>query len=250
MLLHLLGTGEAFDDEAGNNSCVLHGAGIPTTLFDCGYQIPERLWRKPRIYRSLEAVCLTHLHADHVFGLVPLLMRFHEEGRREELRVLGPRASAGFVRRLLEMGYPGFCSKLSFPLTFEEVAEDRGARLGPLKLRFARSTHSVLNLAVRVDFPRGRSLGISGDGQMTQATQALFADVGLLLQETYFPSPQGRIHCDLGTLTQFAAHSTVKRIGVVHTSRIHRAKIRALVEKLARRDPRWFMPEPGTTLRI
>src|SRR3954452_18272937 len=97
--LRVLGTGEAFDTGLGNNSCLLYDGKkgspskekrIPTFLFDCGYQIPERLWALPKLYPELDAVALTHFHADHAFGLAPLLVRFAEEGREEPLGIFGP----------------------------------------------------------------------------------------------------------------------------------------------------------------
>src|SRR4051812_912371 len=100
MRLKIVGAGEAFDDRFGNNSCLLYGVGLPTVLFDCGYQIPERLWRMAQ-YRKLDGIYFTHLHADHSFGIVPVLTRFWEEGRKQPLKLVGPRGLKRFVTRLM-----------------------------------------------------------------------------------------------------------------------------------------------------
>jgi hypothetical protein len=42
-LIRVIGCGEAFDSEFGNTSYLLSGRNCPSVLFDCGYQIPERL---------------------------------------------------------------------------------------------------------------------------------------------------------------------------------------------------------------
>ena len=92
MQLLVLGTGEAFDDKGlGNTSFIYSAKRQPTVLFDCGYQVPERLWQYPKIYPSIDAIYLTHLHGDHTMGLAPLFIRFLEEGRTKPLTIIGPK---------------------------------------------------------------------------------------------------------------------------------------------------------------
>ena len=75
--VRVVGCGEAFDVGLGNTSYLFSGEGYPALLFDCGYQIPERLWLN-RLHLGLDAVFFTHLHADHSFGFVPLMARYWE----------------------------------------------------------------------------------------------------------------------------------------------------------------------------
>jgi hypothetical protein len=63
--VRVIGSGEAFDTYLGNTSYLFTGKGLPTVLFDCGYQIPERLW-KNGLHTNLDAICFTHL----TFGLL------------------------------------------------------------------------------------------------------------------------------------------------------------------------------------
>ncbi len=59
-------------------------------LFDCGegaqYQIMKTDLRPSR----LSAICITHLHGDHVFGLPGLLTSLSMTGREEPLTIIGP----------------------------------------------------------------------------------------------------------------------------------------------------------------
>ena len=107
--LGLIGCGEAFDTGFGNNSCIFFGERLPTVLFDCGYQIPERLWALAPGLRSVDAVYLTHFHADHAMGLAPLIVRqiFHiiAEINRAGMTILLVEQNAHQALRLASRGY-------------------------------------------------------------------------------------------------------------------------------------------------
>jgi len=120
--IQVIGSGEAFDSELGNTAYLLRGKGVPGVLFDCGYQVPERLWRT-RYHASLDAVFFTHLHADHAFGIVPLLTRYWEEKREKPLALIGGPGLEAYVRRHMELGYPGMLQRLKFELEFLELRE-------------------------------------------------------------------------------------------------------------------------------
>ncbi len=247
--LTILGTGEAFDSGRGNNACLLHGtrrAGtVPCLLLDCGYQIPERLWALGRVYPRLDGIYLTHLHADHAFGVVPLLTRFFEERRTRPLSLIGAPGLSAYVRKLFALGYPNLYSRLGFELQFIEVRPGIACKWNTLELRVARSLHSVMNYSVRVEKPGGWSFGVSGDGEMTAETEALFDDVDLLFQEIYSDRP-APLHGNLGQLERFARRARISRvIGVTHHSRQLRARIAARVRELRQKDPRFKSLQPG-----
>lgn len=241
--LHIIGTGEAFDVGIGNNSCLLTGP--VNFLFDCGYQIPERIWQR-KDYREIDAVFFSHLHADHCFGIIPLVMRFWEEGRRTPLWVIGRRGVGKYVRELFELGYPGLFRKIGF-LRFKEVSPHSSWRWKGMKVRLAHTSHSVENLAIRLD-GSSWSFGFSGDGQITDESRALFQDVDFLVHELYSLKPKTPVHCDFETLSKFVQNSSIGRIGVTHHARGER---RILEKKIASlKDRRWIALRPGVSFRI
>jgi ribonuclease BN (tRNA processing enzyme) len=261
-MIRVLGCGEAFDTGLGNNSCLLYDGArgrpaarkrCPTVLFDCGYQVPERLWRLPRIYPGLDAVVLTHFHADHAFGLGPLLVRFAEEKRTAPLCVFGSRGIGIYFRRLLDLAYPGMRFHLPFEVRFCELEERDSVEWEGLTLSTARSRHSVLNLAVRVE-GRGISFAVSGDGQLTDATRELYAGVQLLLHEVYTVDERLDNHCDLGTLSAYVAGARIARVGITHVRRTDKKKMRQAWQALKkaraskRTECEWMMLKPATEL--
>ena len=248
MKVTVIGTGEAFDSGLGNNAFVLHGRGLPTLLVDCGYQIPERLWATG-LHRKLDGIYLTHTHADHSFGIVPLLGRFLVERRERPLPVIGHSGVGSFVRRALDLGYPGMRENLPFPLEFVTVSPARRHDFGALSLACARSDHGVLNLSVRLE-AQGASCAFSGDGAPSAATEALYRGVDVLFHELYSVRRKLPGHSTLAELRALADRAGVPRVVVSHHAREYKARLHRAVAALREPGREWTTARPGQTFRI
>ena len=66
---------------------VLDGAVL---LFDCGEGTQQQLLRAPVRSGPIEAIFITHLHGDHVYGLPGLLATMSLNGRTAPLAIVGP----------------------------------------------------------------------------------------------------------------------------------------------------------------
>lgn len=249
MKVTVIGTGEAFNSGLGNNSFLLEGPGLPTLLIDCGYQIPERLWAK-QFHRRLDAIYLTHTHADHSFGLTPLLGRFFVERRERPLTIIGHAGVANFARRTFDLGYPGMKDKLPFPLEFVSVSTRRPLALadGRLRLTFAQSDHGVRNLSVRFETERA-SCAFSGDGAPSPATEALYRGVNVLFHELYTVRRKIPGHSTLAELRALAARAEVPRMVVSHYARVERARLARAVAALREPGRKWIQARPGQVIR-
>ena len=62
------GTGSAWSTHWGNSSAVVESGG-KRLLIDCGHTVPARLQAMGLSLRDLDAVFISHLHGDHVYGL-------------------------------------------------------------------------------------------------------------------------------------------------------------------------------------
>lgn len=72
-------------------------------LFDCGEGTQAAAMRAGVSLSRLDAICLTHYHGDHVFGLPGLLQTIACQGRTRPLLLAGPKGLLNFwsVMRLL-----------------------------------------------------------------------------------------------------------------------------------------------------
>lgn len=180
-----LGVGEAFDEERPNTSILIRykGTDVPVTLLlDCGFTAPPQFWREEPDANGLDGIWISHFHADHCFGIPALLVRFWEEGRVKELRLLGQKGLESFTRKCLDLAYPGSYERLTFPLRFIELEPEKRMEIFGLSFRTAETAHSQMNLALRIDVA-GKSIYYSGDGKATPESMALARDSEFIIHE-------------------------------------------------------------------
>ena len=87
-----------------------------TLLFDCGEGAQKQLMEAGISFMDISKIFITHWHADHFSGLIPLLQTMNLEKRKSELTIFAPEASR-FVQGILNLGYFG----LRFPVKAVDV---------------------------------------------------------------------------------------------------------------------------------
>lgn len=88
-------------------------------LWDCGEGTQKQLMKAGISFMDLKQIYITHWHADHFAGLLPLIATMNLEKRKDKLEIFGPEAKR-FVNILLSLGYyrPRFEVK-AFDVPFE-----------------------------------------------------------------------------------------------------------------------------------
>nr|WP_201548428.1 ribonuclease Z [Psychrobacter fjordensis] len=97
----------------------------PWLLIDCGEGTQQQLLHIKLSLHQLAAICITHVHGDHCYGLPGLLASAAMSGRREPLTLIAPRA----IATLLEAITLTTELYLPFALNFvaiEEVLSEQG----------------------------------------------------------------------------------------------------------------------------
>ncbi|MCS7105742.1 MAG: ribonuclease Z [Candidatus Aenigmarchaeota archaeon] len=77
-----------------------------TLLFDCGEGTQKQLMLAGISFMKIDKIFITHWHADHFAGLIPLLQTMSLEKRKKELKIFAPEAEK-FVANILSLGYFG-----------------------------------------------------------------------------------------------------------------------------------------------
>lgn len=90
-----------------------------TLLFDCGEGTQRQMMRYG-ISFAVADIFFTHMHADHMLGVIGLCRTLSLQGRTEPMRLWGPRGSASLLRQAIALG----TDKQPFPLEINEVTAD------------------------------------------------------------------------------------------------------------------------------
>ncbi len=107
--VYFLGTAGALPTPNRNPACIMIRRGADSLLFDCGEGAQQQMMRA-RTGFTVDAIFISHWHADHYLGVPGLIHTLSFMGRTEPLTVYGPRWVDEFVEGILALAKkpPGF----------------------------------------------------------------------------------------------------------------------------------------------
>ena len=165
---------------------------------------------------DVDAVYISHLHADHCIDLVAYsyARRYHPGGVPPRLPVYGPEGTAGRICGAFEN--PPIHGLLDV-FDFREVAVGT-VQIGPLSVTSTRSNHPIECHALRIE-AGGRSMAYSADTGSCVGLVELARDVDLFLCEASWQdsadNPSG-VHLSGREAGEHAARAGAKRLLLTH----------------------------------
>ncbi len=108
-------------------------------LMDCGEGVQRRVLSESLGLGSDMSILITHLHGDHVTGLLGLLQTMSLAQRRKPLNVVGPERLLKWLEVTSDLLHIG----LTFPILFSAAKPGVVLRTAAFRVRAARATHSV-----------------------------------------------------------------------------------------------------------
>lgn len=244
MKLIFLGVGEAFDENFPNNSHLVVSEKT-NLLLDCGCTTPTQLWKFNDDQSFLDAIYISHSHADHYFGIPALLYRMREEERKKPLTIICQ--DNKIIKDIIDYGYKNLYSKLRFDINFIEVEEEQTIQFNDLKFLFASTTHSISNFAIKIDDGK-KSLCYSGDGGFNEKTEELYKNSDLVIHEAYLYDEKKIGHGCITDLIKMAEENNVKCLALTH---IHRDLRKELDKKnISSKKVKVMIPKPFDKLKI
>ena len=126
-----------------------NGSGL---LIDCGEGTQVSMRAQHLSFHAIDAICLTHFHADHVCGLPGLLLSMGLSGRTEPVHMIGPEGLE-IVVRCLQVVAP----RLPFPLVFHELTQpEEELDVAGLRVTAFAADHSVPCYGYALEVRRSR----------------------------------------------------------------------------------------------
>ena len=231
MLVHFVGTGDAFGSGGRAQTCISLRSNDQHLLVDCGATSLTALKGQSIEPSSVAGVVLTHLHGDHFGGLPFLILDGQFSRRTAPLLVLGPPGTRDRLHSAMEVLFPGSSTvQRRFSVGVQELTPDgTPAHLGSAVVRCWEVDHAsgAPPLAVRVEMD-GSAFGYSGDTAWTPALASAAAGTQLFAVEAYSFDKPVRYHLDYTTVREHAIELDTDRLILTHMStamldRLHEA---------------------------
>ncbi|MHA1491967.1 MAG: MBL fold metallo-hydrolase [Promethearchaeota archaeon] len=216
MKIIFLGVGEAFDKNLPNNSQIIISKKT-NFLLDCGFSIPQQLWKFSEDPEFLDAIYISHQHADHYFGLPAVLLRMWEDGRKKDLTIIFQKKSKDSFQDFMNYAYRDFTEKFKYKINLIESNEGKIIKFNDLKLSFERTVHSEENLAIKINDGKN-SFCYGGDGS-PEKNSNFYKNSDLLIIETYLYDIEKLGHFSIVEAVDFTERNNAKRLALTHINR-------------------------------
>jgi ribonuclease BN (tRNA processing enzyme) len=218
----VLGKSPSWQDADGACSGYLVEAEGATVLLDCGNGVFGKL-RRYIDYLDVNAVLVTHLHADHFLDLVPYSYALTYGPRQQgdapaHPRLYAPPGAREVFRRVVGAWGSEVLIEAAFALTEYDVSEE--LHVGPLAIRFQPVPHFTATNAVQV-LNGGVRLTFGADHRPTEELCAFASGSDLLLIEATLTEPERdgpRGHLTAGEAGEHGRRANARRLVLTHIS--------------------------------
>lgn len=119
-------------------------------LIDCGEGTQIAIKEKGWSFKSIDVICFTHYHGDHISGLPGLLLTMGNADRREPLTLIGPKGLERVVTALRVIA-----PELPFPIHCVEIeGTEQTFEMNGYRLKAFRVNHNVLCYGYALEIDR------------------------------------------------------------------------------------------------
>ncbi len=231
MRITVLGKSPSWQDAGGACSGYLVEEDGFSLLVDCGNGVFSKL-RHYRDYVDLDAVLITHLHADHFLDLIPYSYALAYAPRQQPVavggwpgttsparpRLFAPMGAGDMFRHLVECWGDEDLVERAFRLSEYDGPDELS--LGPISIRFCEVPHYTRTFAVELSAGGGR-VTYSADCSPNDQLVRFAAGTDLLLIEATLPRPERtgqRGHLTPGEAGEHGRRAGARRVVLTHFS--------------------------------
>ena len=260
-----LGTSAGMPSRERNVAAVAMVLDGTTLLFDCGEGTQQQLLRAPVRSGTIDAIFLTHLHGDHVYGLPGLLATMSMNNRSRPLDLVGPAGTHEYLEATLRTsnhnpifeirvseppyrgnGFSVVAAPLEHSVTcygYSVIEDDRPGVFDPEKARALgipegpewRELQRAGDPRVTGESRRGRRVVYCTDTRVCAASVELAKNADVLIHEATYGNDMAaeaeeRFHATAAGAAGVARDANVSRLILTHFSTRYR-DVAPLVEE-------------------
>lgn len=191
-------------------------------LLDCGEGCTQKLLQLKSI-NTINTICITHLHGDHVSGLFSLLWYYWLSNRTDDLTIIGPAQTKAITEKIFTLlNAPGGIEVFNFKIYFNELADTNDIQEinGDYRIKCAKMDHVIISFAYRVE-SNDKSICYSGDTKPTQMLVELADKCNIFICESTFPDKYTKLADEYGHSTpsdaaRMARDANCEKLVLVH----------------------------------
>lgn len=186
--VQFIGSGDAFGSGGRFQSCISVRTDHFHLVLDFGASSMTALRRSEIDPSSIDAIAVTHLHADHFGGLPFFILDAQFRRGTKPILIAGPPGLRERTLQALEVGFPGSSTIVrKFETTYIELAERTPMVIGATKITAYEVPHpsGAPAYALRVGIG-GKVIGYSGDGEWSEALVDVARGADLFICEAYY----------------------------------------------------------------
>ena len=231
MRLTVLGKSPSWQDAGGACSGYLLQDGETNVLLDCGNGVFGKL-RQFVDYVDIDAVVLSHLHADHFLDVVPYAYALTYAPRQQPVpvppwpgtddparpRLIAPPGAGETFRKIA--GCFGNEDLVEKAFALEEYEPDSAPEVGPFRFTFHEVPHFTQTFAVKVS-ANGGTLVFGADSSPNTELVEFARGCDLMLVEATLPRPERtgiRGHLTPEEAGEHGRNAGAKRLVITHIS--------------------------------
>jgi ribonuclease BN (tRNA processing enzyme) len=215
MRLTVVGCAGSFPGPDSAASCYLLESDGFRLVIDLGNGALGALQKYAGLF-DIDAICLSHLHADHCVDLYSygIARTYAPGGPRPPIPVYGPAGTSGRIAMIHgDAGADGLMKRFSF------VTLTQGSMsIGPFEVTAAHVNHPVETFGFRFSH-RGRTVAYSGDTGETEALPRLASGADVFLCEASFldgPGLPPDLHLSALQAARYAACAGAGKLVLTH----------------------------------
>jgi ribonuclease BN (tRNA processing enzyme) len=233
MRVTVLGKSPSWQDAGGACSGYLVEDGDACCLLDCGNGVFAKL-RERRDYTEVDAVLVSHLHADHFLDLIPYAYALTYAPRQQPVpvppwpgtdaparpRLIVPSGGADTLRRVV--GAWGNDDLIDEAFAVEEYGPDSVVEIGSLRATFREVPHFTTTYAINfTSTDAGGRFTFGADSGPTDELVEAARGTDLLMVEATLPRPERtgvRGHLTPAEAGDHARRAGARRVVLTHIS--------------------------------